>query len=127
MKAPHKSPSSPTPTATSTEGKPFGFSYDKQLFENLEDLECEETERTELNKVHQQLIETQKYFDGEAEKCTAFIEEATEMRECKEQREQRIAAEAKRLSDAKFAAQAHAVQVPCDGGNAGAVGGDQEL
>ncbi|CAK0821198.1 unnamed protein product, partial [Prorocentrum cordatum] len=76
----HKSPSPPTPTATSTGGKPFGFSYDKQLFDNLEDLECEETERTELNKAHQQLIETQKYFDGEAEKCTAFIKKATEMR-----------------------------------------------
>ncbi|CAK0846663.1 unnamed protein product, partial [Prorocentrum cordatum] len=76
----HKSPSFPTPTATPTGGKPFGFSFDSQLFENFGGLECEETERTELNKAHQQLIETQKYFNGAAEKFTAFIKKATEMR-----------------------------------------------
>eukprot|EP00959_Pyramimonas_sp_CCMP1952_P170590 3564939-Pyramimonas_sp.AAC.1 len=45
--------------------------------------------------------------------------------ESTEEREQRIAAEAKRLSDANLAAQAHAAKVPGDGGGAGADGGGQ--
>ncbi|CAK0863885.1 unnamed protein product, partial [Prorocentrum cordatum] len=72
-------PSAPRTTAAPASGKFFGLKYDRELFGNLQDLECEESERLEFDKVHEGPIKAQTFFDGKAEQCAQFITRATKM------------------------------------------------
>ncbi|CAK0877735.1 unnamed protein product, partial [Prorocentrum cordatum] len=62
-------------------GKPFELVYDHTLFDNLDELECEDSEKETLRKIHSELQSAKTTLDGKADEVTTMLKNAQDMRQ----------------------------------------------
>ena len=60
--------------------KPFELVYDKSLFDNLDDLECEQSEKEEMRKILADLQAAQNHLDTKASDVTIMLANAEAVR-----------------------------------------------
>ncbi|CAK0830424.1 unnamed protein product [Prorocentrum cordatum] len=62
-------------------GKPFELVYDHTLFDNLDELECEDSEKETLRKIHSELQSAKTTLNGKADEVTMMLKNAQDMRQ----------------------------------------------
>ena len=67
------------PPQQETPKKPFGLHWDEELFNDIESLDCEATEKEKLRRIRQELTDTQKTLESKADQVTTWVEQAKKM------------------------------------------------